>query len=317
MFREEATIETFHGRLVAALDSISPPIAYEAIYVDDGSDDSTVELIKAICESDPRVKLVALSRNFGHQLAITSGLDHASGDAAITIDTDLQDPPEVIPAMVEQWRAGFEVVDGERSARAGESRTLMFAVRQFYGLLERLSDTPLPSQVADFRLIDRDVLDVFNSMREENRYVRGMIPWVGFKRTTVQYERDRRYAGDSNYRLGRRIRLAFDAITSFSERPLQIASTIGLFVTLFALILAGWIVIRTLTIPDAGLTGYASIIVSVLFVGGIQLLGLGLIGSYMGRIYREVKARPLYVVRSRVNLDVDSRSEVQDRTFQK
>ncbi len=309
MFREEATIGEFHSRLIAALDSIEPAVRFELIYVDDGSDDGSVSLVRKFCADDKRVKLVELARNFGHQLAITSGIDHASGDATVIIDTDLQDPPEMIPAMVSLWRDGNDVVDGQRTKRAGESRLMLFLIKCFYRLLGRLSDTPLPTEVGDFRLIDRDVRRIFVTMREENRYIRGMIPWIGFSRGVVPYERDSRFAGASNYRFVRRVRLAFDAIASFSERPLQIASGIGVIFTLMALALAAWIVISKLLHPETVLAGYGSLMVVVLFLGGVQLLGLGLVGAYVGRLYREVKGRPLYVVRTRVNLDspTDSR----------
>ena len=303
MYREEATIEQFHARLSAALDGVSPPVRYEAIYVDDGSDDGSVAKVRAMGEGDERVKLVELSRNFGHQLAITSGLDHATGDATVVIDTDLQDPPEVIPELIAQWREGYDVVDGQRTHRPGEPKLMLFLIGWFYRILGWLSETPLRSEVGDFRLIDRKVREVFVSMREENRYIRGMVPWIGFRTTVVPYERDARYAGESNYRFGRRVRLAFDAVTSFSERPLNLASALGATITAVALLLAVWVIIRTLLEPGRSVAGYGSLMVAVLFMGGVQLLSLGLLGAYLGRVYRESKGRPLYVVRSLVNFE--------------
>lgn len=307
MYREEATIEQFHARLSAALDGVSPPVRYEAIYVDDGSDDGSVAKVRAMGEGDERVKLVELSRNFGHQLAITSGLDHATGDATVVIDTDLQDPPEVIPELIAQWRDGFDVVDGQRTHRPGEPKLMLFLIGWFYRILGWLSETPLRSEVGDFRLIDRKVREVFVSMREENRYIRGMVPWIGFRTTVVPYERDARYAGESNYRFGRRVRLAFDAVTSFSERPLNLASALGATVTAVALLLAVWVIVRTLLDPGRSVAGYGSLMVAVLFMGGVQLLSLGLLGAYLGRVYRESKGRPLYVVRSLVNFEDQGR----------
>lgn len=303
MYREEATIEQFHGRLVDALAKVEPPVRYQVVYVDDGSDDRSADKIEHLCHQDERIQLVKLARNFGHQLAITAGLDHATGDATVIIDTDLQDPPELIGDLIAQWREGSDVVDAERIRRHGESRALLFMVRRFYRLVQRLSETPMPENVGDFRLIDRVVREVFVSMREENRYIRGMFPWIGFSRGSISYERDVRFAGRSNYRLGRRFRLALDAVTSFSERPLTLAAAFGAFVTLLALALAIWIVVSKVLDPDRVLAGYGSLMVVVLFLGGVQLLSLGLIGSYLGRVYRESKARPLYVVRSRTNIE--------------
>ena len=303
MFREEATVEQFHARLAAALEGVSPPVRYEAIYVDDGSDDASAEKVRGLSRDDDRVKLVQLSRNFGHQLAITSGLDHATGDAAVVIDTDLQDPPEVIPELIAHWRVGYDVVDGQRTVRPGEPRTMLFLIGWFYRILGWLSETPLRSEVGDFRLIDREVREVFVSMREENRYIRGMIPWIGFRNTAVPYERDVRYAGQSNYRFLRRVRLAFDAVTSFSERPLNLASALGGMITVLALGLALWVVVGTVLDPGRGVPGYRSLMVVVLFMGGVQLLSIGLVGAYLGRVYRESKGRPLYVVCSRVNIE--------------
>lgn len=303
MYREEATIEQFHARLAGALESTEPSVRFEAIYVDDGSDDASVAKVHALAQQDPRVKLVELSRNFGHQLAITSGLDHATGDATVVIDTDLQDPPEVIPEMIAKWREGYDVVDGQRTHRPGEPKLMLFLIGWFYRVLGWLSETPLRSEVGDFRLIDRKVREVFVTMREENRYIRGMVPWIGFRNAVVPYARDARYAGESNYRFVRRVRLAFDAVTSFSERPLNIASALGATITVVATLLALWIIIRTVLDPGRSVAGYGSLMVVVLFMGGVQLLSLGLVGAYLGRVYRESKGRPLYVVRDRVNFE--------------
>jgi glycosyltransferase involved in cell wall biosynthesis len=259
--------------------------------------------LRVLCAVDPHVKVVELSRNFGHQLAITSGLDHAAGDAVIVIDSDLQDPPEVIAEMVARWREGYDVVYGVRRRRNGEGRVKLMTAKWFYRLLDRISETPLPLDAGDFRLLDRQVLDVLAGMREGSRYIRGLVSWIGFDQTAVHYERDARRAGKTNYSLGKMLRLAVDAVTSFSERPLRVAFALGTLVTVVSLALAAWIVVAKLVDPDASLPGYASIMLVVLFFGGVQLLCLGLLGEYVGRIYRETKQRPLYVVRERVNFD--------------
>jgi glycosyltransferase involved in cell wall biosynthesis len=307
VFREEAGIAEFHRRLTTALDAIEPAVRWEVIFVNDGSDDQSGLVLRGLCSLDRRCKMIDLSRNFGHQLAITSGLDHANGDAVVVIDSDLQDPPEVIADMVESWRDGNDVVYGVRKARAGEPRWRLFAIRKFYRFINKLADTPLPVDTGDFRLMDRAVLDVLRSMREESRYIRGLVSWIGYTQTAVYYDRDPRHAGRTNYSPIKLIGLAANGITAFSERPLRLASALGGFVTFAAMLLALWIIIGKLIDPSQSIAGYASLLVVVLFFGGVQLLCLGLMGEYIGRIYRESKNRPLYVVRDRVNMDAEER----------
>lgn len=302
VYREEATIREFHRRATEAMEAITPAVRHELIYVNDGSDDASGEILREICAADPRAKLVDLSRNFGHQLAITAGIDHAGGDAVATIDTDLQDPPEVIGEMVARWREGWDVVYGQRHVRPGEPRLRLFAIRAFYRVLNRLSDIQLPVDTGDFRLMDRRVRDQLASMQEENRYLRGLVAWVGFDQTAVIYERDERFAGESNYGFTKLARLGFDGLTSFSERPLRFASGIGLLVTAASVLIALYIIIAKIVDPSQAIQGYASLIVAVLFFGGLQLLALGLLGEYVGRTYRESKQRPLYVVGDSMNL---------------
>ena len=297
---EELTIRAFHDRLTAALTSIEPAVRFEVIYVNDGSLDNSLALLREIASADDRVRVLDLSRNFGHQLAITAGLDDAKGDAVVVIDTDLQDPPEVIASLVSRWREGFDVVYGVRSTRDGDSYFKRLTARTFYRLINWLSQTPLPPDAGDFRLLDSAVHAVLRQMREENRYVRGMVSWIGFEQTAVEFERDARHAGVTGYSLGRMIRLAMDAVTSFSERPLRLASQLGATVVLLSVAYIVITVTVKLLHPAYLIPGYASLLAVILFFGGIQLLCLGLLGEYVGRIFRETKRRPLYVVRERI-----------------
>jgi glycosyltransferase involved in cell wall biosynthesis len=300
VYCEEQTIGVFHDRLVAALEGIEPAVIFEVIYVNDGSSDGSLARLREIAAADERVRVVDLSRNFGHQLAITAGLDDARGDAVVVIDTDLQDPPEVIASLVGRWRDGFDVVYGVRATREGDSYFKRFTANLFYRLINWLSDTPLPHDAGDFRLMDRAVHGVLKQMREENRYVRGMVSWIGFDQTAVTFERDARYAGTTGYPLRRMLRLAMDAVTSFSERPLKLASRVGALVVLLSLAYIAVTVIVKIVHPAYLIPGYASMLAVIVFFGGIQLLCLGLLGEYVGRIFRETKRRPLYVVRERI-----------------
>jgi len=295
VYCEQDCIETFYERLVAVLEPLDG-IAFELLFVDDGSTDGSLDLLRKIGQQDKRVRVLALSRNFGHQLAITCGMDSARGDVVVVMDSDLQDPPEVIPRMLDQWRAGSKVVYGVRSSREGESRVKLATARAFYRLLNRLSDVPLPLDAGDFRLLDRQVIDVLAELREENRYIRGLVSWVGFPQSAVVYMRDVRHAGRTKYSLPKMMKLATDGITSFSQRPLRLAFTVGSVITIIAALLAAYIVVAKLAEPASSLPGFASLMCVVLFLGGFQLLFLGLLGEYVGRIFGETKRRPLYIV---------------------
>jgi len=295
VYCEQDGIQTFYERLVAALEPMEG-IAFQLVLVDDGSTDGTLDVLRKIAEKDDRVRVLALSRNFGHQLAITCGMDAARGDVVIVMDSDLQDPPEVIPQMLEQWRAGSKVVYGVRSSRDGETRLKLATARAFYRLLNRLSDVPLPLDAGDFRLLDRQVIDVLSQLREDNRYIRGLVSWVGFPQSAVVYEREARYAGQTKYSLTKMVKLATDGITSFSQRPLRLAFTAGAVIMAVSALLAAYIAFAKLADPARAIPGFASLMCAVLFLGGVQLLFLGLLGEYVGRIYRETKRRPLYVV---------------------
>jgi dolichol-phosphate mannosyltransferase len=306
VYCEEDGIRLFYERTTRAVEAIEPPVDHELVFVNDGSTDDTLSVLRKLAEEDGRVRVVDLSRNFGHQVAITSGMDHARGDAVVVIDADLQDPPEVIAHMVDKWRDGYKVVYGVRTRRSGESGFKVLTAKYFYRLLNRISDTNLPLDSGDFRLMDKQVIAALCEIREENRYIRGLVAWVGFSQTGVYYERDARFAGESKFTVRRMLRFAADALTSFSEKPLRFATQVGLFVTACTLLLALWIIVSRVLTPEGSFPGFASLMVMVLFLGGVQLLSIGLLGEYVGRIYRESKRRPLYIVAERVNFDDES-----------
>jgi dolichol-phosphate mannosyltransferase len=304
MCDEAEVAEEFYRRVCDAL----ADLPFELVLVDDGSTDETPAILRRMADEDPRVKVVSLARNFGHQTAITAGLDHARGDAVVAIDADLQDPPEVIHTLLARWRAGSDVVYAVREGRNGETRFKVSTARWFYRLMARLSQLPLPEDAGDFRLFDRRALDALLAMRERNRYLRGMTVWVGFTQTAVPYRRDARYAGETKYTLRKMLRFSLDAVSSFSHVPLQAATVLGLLFAVLAFLSIPLVVVARF----AGIyvPGISSVLVVILLLGGIQLMAVGLIGEYVGRIYDEVKRRPLYVVRARRNLV--ERDAVQD-----
>jgi len=292
-YNEQAVIETTHARLVAVMAATG--LAYEIIYVDDGSSDATIERLRAICVQTPNARLIKLSRNFGHQIAVTAGLEYADGDAVVLIDADLQDPPEVIPQMVAKWREGYEVVYGVRSSREGESAFKLWTARTFYRLINALSEVPLPLDSGDFRLIDRKVVLALRRMRERYRLLRAMTSWVGFRQAALPYERHKRFAGYSKYPLRKMIALALDGILSFSVVPLRIVTLVGLSMSLLSAAGIAYALIGRL-FGDNWVPGWTLLFISSLFFGGIQFIFLGIIGEYVGRIYGEVKQRPLFLV---------------------
>jgi dolichol-phosphate mannosyltransferase len=296
MLNEEGTARRFYERVGAALDGIP----WELVVVDDGSTDRTREILAELAADDQRVKVIELSRNFGHQTAITAGLDHARGDAIVMIDADLQDPPELIATMLDQWREGVEVVYAARTERDGETRFKLATANLFYRLLSRISSVPMTRNSGDFRLLDRRALDALLCMRERNRYLRGMTVWIGFTQTAVPYKRDPRYAGETKFSLLRMLRFSLDAIASFSHLPLQIATLIGFGFAAFAFLMIP--VAIAFRIAGQFVPGVTTTIIAVLLLGGIQLMAIGVIGEYVGRIYDEVKARPLYFVSKRRNM---------------
>jgi dolichol-phosphate mannosyltransferase len=303
MYDEEETVEEFHTRVSSALDGRP----YEIVLVDDASSDATPELLDRLAATDPRVRVIHLSRNFGHQAAITAGLEHARGDAVVMIDGDLQDPPELIVDMLDLWRAGSDVVFAKRTGRTGESRFKLATAHLFYRLFGTLSDIELEQNAGDFRLLDRRALDALLSMRERNRFLRGMSVWIGFTQTAVPYERDARHAGETKYTLRKMLRFSFDAISSFSWLPLQAATLLGFAFSAVAFVMLPLVVVAR--VLDIYVPGVASILFVILLLGGIQLITVGIIGEYVGRIYDEVKKRPLYVVRDTRNIDAPGEPE--------
>jgi dolichol-phosphate mannosyltransferase len=294
IFNEEETLSELARRLTLLLDALDGPA--EVVLVDDGSSDRSYDLMVAARETDPRFKVLRLSRNFGHQIAITAGMDVAAGNAVIVMDADLQDPPEVVLEMAARWREGFDVIYGVREERPGETRFKKATASAFYRLLRRISNIDVPLDVGDFRLVDRRALEAFKSMRETNRYVRGMFSWIGFRQVGVTFQRDERFAGDTKYPLTKMLKFATDGVVSFSAAPLRLALNLGFAVSALSFALGVLAVILKLA-GFYSIPGLASIAVFVAFLGGIQLLVLGLMGEYVARIHDEVKDRPLYLVR--------------------
>jgi dolichol-phosphate mannosyltransferase len=289
------------------MDSLNRP--YELVFVNDGSMDNTAAILKSICESDQNARMVDFSRNFGHQLAITAGMDYAVGDAIVIIDADLQDPPEVIPQMLEKWSEGYDVVYGKRLKRQGETLFKKWTAKLFYRFLKSMTTEELPLDAGDFRLIDRKVCDALKSVNERSRYIRGIISWLGFRQTYVEYVRDKRFAGETKYPLKKMIHFALDAITSFSYKPLKLASYFGSFLSALSFLYL-LVVIYQRLFTNTTITGWASTLAVSLFFNGIVLIILGIIGEYIGRIYDEAKGRPLYIVRETKNI---KESEIRKR----
>jgi polyisoprenyl-phosphate glycosyltransferase len=295
VYNEEQLIELFVQRACAALADYT----FELVLVDDGSTDATPQLLDRVADQDPRVRVVHLSRNFGHQAALTAGLEHAIGDVVAMIDADLQDPPELIPTMIEQWQQGSDVVYAVRQHRQGETAFKLATASWFYKLFDKLAQVNLEPNSGDFRLLDRAALDALLAMTERSRFLRGMTVWVGFTQTAVPYERDARHAGETKYTLRKMLRFSLDAIASFSHLPLQLATYVGIMSAGVAFIAIP--VVIGLRLVDSYLPGFGSLTIAILLLGGIQLIALGVIGEYVGRIYDEVKHRPLYIVREERN----------------
>ena len=294
VFNEEETLPEFYRRTRAVMDQLDG--TSELLLVFDGSRDRSPEIGRELRAQDPRVKCIVFSRNFGHQIAISAGIDYADGDAVIIIDSDLQDPPEVIPTLVAKWKEGFELVFAQRAKRRGETFFKLFTATFFYRLIRRLASIDIPPDTGDFRLIDRKVVLAMRQFREHHRFMRGLSVWVGFKQTGIQYERQERYAGTTQYPLKKMLKFATDAITGFSYVPLQLATTIGLWISGLALLAIPVVAVLRVEFGREFFGGQATTLISVHFLGGVQLIFLGIIGEYLGRIYDEVKNRPLYIV---------------------
>ena len=300
VLNEQETLPELARRLDPILDSLDGPS--EVVLVDDGSTDASFEIMRSLSDADPRYVVVRLTRNFGHQMAISAGLEHASGDAVIIMDADLQDPPEVVLALVDKWREGFQVVYAVRDERTGESRTKLATARWFYRVLGRMSDVEIPRDAGDFRLVDRRVVDTVNAMPEHRRYLRGMFAWVGYDQVGVRYVREARHAGVTKFPMRRMLAFAADGIVSFSTVPLRLVMMLGFFVSFVSVLAAGFGVVAKIASFDV-VPGWASIVVPMGIIGGVQLVVLGVIGEHIARIYDEVKQRPLYLVREVVRSD--------------
>ncbi|MFL5449000.1 MAG: glycosyltransferase family 2 protein [Gemmatimonadales bacterium] len=323
-FNEEGNLRETHRRVTAAVAQAG--IQYEVVYVDDGSHDMTPELLRQLQADDEHVRVVYLSRNFGHQFAVTAGLAHATGEAVIILDADLQDPPELMLEMIRLWEIGYEVVYGVRTDRQGETRFKLLTARLFYRLIRWLSETEIPLDTGDFRLLDRKVVDVIVAMPERDRFLRGMVSWAGYRQIGIPYKRAPRFAGETKYPLGKMVRFAFDGIVSFSVKPLRLSTLMG-FVFAGLALLAILYALGMRLFTQRWVTGWTALMIAILFLGGAQLISLGIIGEYVGRLYGEAKHRPLYLVRETLGMDVpvqgyprlessrDSRSRTDRRSW--
>lgn len=294
MYNEEEVIAETYRRLREVM--LQQPEAFELVFVNDGSRDRTAEIVREIASRDRTVRLIDFSRNFGHQVAISAGMDYAMGDAIVVIDADLQDPPAVILQMIAKWKEGYDVVYGRRLKRKGETAFKKLTAKMFYRLLRSMTTVDIPVDTGDFRLIDRRVCDVLRSLKEKNRYVRGLVSWAGFKQTAVEYVREERFAGETKYPLKKMIKFAADGITSFSYKPLKLATYLGMAVSVVSFVYLIIVIVQKL-FTDSTQTGWASTVAILLFFNGIMLMLMGIIGEYIGRIYDETKDRPLYIVR--------------------
>ncbi|NLM34617.1 MAG: glycosyltransferase family 2 protein [Clostridiales bacterium] len=310
MYYEEEVAEECYNRLTSVM--LKNNFKYELIFVNDGSTDKTPEILREIALKDHNSKVVNFSRNFGHQAAVTAGVQVAKGDAIVIIDADLQDPPELIADMVKLWQNGNDVVYAKRKKRKGETWFKLITAKYFYKFLDAMSDTKIPQNTGDFRLIDKKVAEVFLQLPERNRFIRGMISWVGFKQVAIEYVRDERFAGETKYPLKKMIKFAKDGIIGFSSKPLKLITTLGLFSVLISFIILIYTLVSKLIQTDIE-QGWTSIMVAISFFSGVQLLSLGIVGEYIARIYDETKGRPLYIIKDTYNITEDN----QEKTNQK
>ena len=301
MYYEEKVAEECYKRLKSVMDSCG--YEYELVFVNDGSRDGTLDILERIAGNDRNVKVLGFSRNFGHQVAVTAGIDKAKGNAIIIIDADLQDPPELIPEMLKLWEKGYEVVYAKRKRRKGESIFKRITARLFYIVLDKLSDTRIPLDTGDFRLIDAKVADELRRMREKNRFLRGMVSWIGFKQIPIEYEREERFAGETKYPLKKMIKLALDGIISFSSKPLKLSQYLGFFAVVCAIVIFIYSFVYRIVGGKNLVSGWASIMTTVAFLGGVQLIAIGILGEYVGRMYEESKGRPLYIIEKEININ--------------
>ena len=300
VFNEREALPELYRRLNAVVGELR--VTHELILVNDGSSDGSWDVIHSLALADPRVKALSLSRNFGHQLAITAGVHAAAGAAVVVMDADLQDPPELIASMYERFREGYDVVFAQRRARKGETLWKRTTAKVFYRLMRQMTALEIPVDTGDFRLMSRRVANDLGRLQEQNPFIRGLVTWVGYKQVAVLYDRDRRYGGRTKFSTARMMKFAFDGITSFSSRPLRLASHVGLFFALASLALMVGLVVYRVSGGSNLVQGWTSLIVAVLLLGGLNLIAIGLLGEYIGRIYEQVKGRPMYLVKDRLNL---------------
>lgn len=294
-YNESKVLATFHQRLAAVLDGLA--MDAEILFVDDGSRDDTLAVMRRLRERDGRVGIIALSRNFGKEAALTAGLDHARGDAVVVIDADLQDPPELIPQLIEHWRAGFDVVYARRASRDGETLLKKATAHAFYRVIQKVSRVRIPEDTGDFRLLSRRAVDSLKQLREQHRFMKGLFAWIGFPQKAVEYKRDPRFAGETKWNYWKLWSFAIDGITSFTTAPLKAATYLGLVISVLAFAYASLIIYKTLIYGNP-VAGYPSVMVVILFLGGVQLICTGIIGEYLGRMFDEIKQRPIYLVDS-------------------
>lgn len=294
IYNEEATIPELYRRVSAVMDRMDGSV--ELILINDGSRDRSLQMLRDLHQKDERVCYLSLARNFGHQIAVTAGLNFAQGQVIVILDADLQDPPELIPDMVEKWRQGYQVIYAQRTQRRRESWFKRFTAYVFYRLLKRLADVDIPTDTGDFCLMDRQVVDTLNAMPERNRYIRGLRSWIGFRQTFVRFDRDPRFAGEVKYTFSKSLALAINGLVSFSKVPLRLSTYVGLLAAIAALLMALLVLYWRLVAPTSPLTGFATIMIAIFFLGAVQLVSIGILGEYIGRIYEEVKGRPLYTL---------------------
>lgn len=293
IYNEEKNIAELYRRLRAVMDKLGD---VELILVNDGSRDRSLLLLRELHQQDSRICYLSLSRNFGHQIALTAGLNFVRGQVIIVLDGDLQDPPELIPHLIEKWQQGYQVVYAQRSRRRQENWFKRLCAYGFYRLLQRLAEVEIPLDTGDFCLMDRQVVDVLNQMPERNRYLRGLRSWIGWKQTSISYERDPRFAGEVKYTFAKSLSLASNGLVSFSRLPLRLSTYVGLFAAVVAVLMALLVFYWRIVAPNSPLTGFATIMIAIFFLGAVQLVSIGILGEYIGRIYEEVKGRPLYVL---------------------
>ena len=301
MYYEEEVVEICYGRVISNLKKLSDRYDYEIIFINDGSKDETLEILKKIADNDEKVKIISFSRNFGHQAAVTAGIRKALGDAVIIMDADLQDPPELFEGMIEKWEAGYDVVYGQRKTRKGESVFKLLTAKMFYSTLNKLSEIEIPKNTGDFRLVDRKVIDVIVSLPEHNKFLRGLFSWVGFNQYAYEYDRANRLAGKTKYPLKKMFKLATDGILSFSAKPLKVVGAIGFFSVMVSIVILIYSIVSYLFKLNDLTSGWTSIMCTMTFIGGMILISLWMIGEYIARIYEESLGRPEYIIDELIN----------------